>query len=212
MRILDISVPLRTGMPHWPNSPGCTVTRVLDQLAGDEVTSSSIDLDVHCGTHLDAPLHYLRNGASVDDTDLGSCVGPAFVADLRGITEIGSGQLEARVPQGETRLLLKTDNSALWRKPHFVKNFAALTVDGAQWVADRGMRLVANDYLSIQLFNGDPRTHRVLMEAGVIILEGVDLSEAAPGTYDLICLPLRIADAEGAPARAVLLPRVEPTA
>lgn len=205
MRILDISVPLRAETPRWPGSSGCTVRKVSDQAAGDEVTNSTIDMDVHCGTHVDAPLHLLRNGSPVDGTDLASCIGPAFVADLRGVREIDAHHLEALVPSDVTRLLLKTDNSLLWSEPLFVEEFAALTPAGAQWVADRGICLVGIDYLSIQLFGGEPRTHVVLMEAGVVILEGVDLTNVEPGSYELICLPLRLAGAEAAPARAVLL-------
>lgn len=209
MRILDISVPLRAGMLHWPDSTGCTLEKILDQDSGDDVTSSTIEMDLHCGTHLDAPLHFIRAGAPVDETDLRSCIGPAFVADMRGIREIDASHLEARVPVGVSRLLLKTDNSALWAEPLFVETFAALTAEGARWVVDRGMCLVGNDYLSIQLFNGDPRTHLVLMEARVVILEGIDLSGVDSGMYDLVCLPVHIAGAEAAPARAVLLSREE---
>jgi arylformamidase len=162
-------------------------------------------MDVHSGTHLDAPLHLLPEGASVDETDLGACIGPAFVADLRGVKEIKATDLEPRVPSDVARLLVRTDNSLLWNEPRFVEDFAALTVDGAQWIANRRIRLVAIDYLSIEQFGGDSSAHLVLMEAGVVILEGVDLSEVESGRYGLICLPLRVAGAEAAPARVVLV-------
>ncbi|MDQ3766572.1 MAG: cyclase family protein [Actinomycetota bacterium] len=204
MPIFDISVPLRPGMPVWPGSTGCFIHRLTDQARGDEVTGSTVGMDLHCGTHLDAPLHFMPDGAAVEETDLDSCIGPAFVADLRGVREIDAGHLDERVPRSVSRLLLKTDNSSMWESKAFFEDFSALTVKGAQWVVDRGIRLVANDYLSIQLFGGDRRTHLSLLEAGVVILEGIDLSGVQPGTYELICLPLRVVDAEAAPARAVL--------
>jgi arylformamidase len=206
MPILDISVSLRAEMPSWPGSAGCTLSRVLDQGHGDDVTASVLHMDVHCGTHFDAPLHLIPSGGSVEEVDLESCIGPAYVADMRGIHEIGPAELRQQVPPDVRRLLLKTDNSALWERPQFVHDFAALTPDGAQWVADQGMCLVANDYLSVQLYGGDPRTHTILMGAGVVILEGVDLRNVTPGAYHLVSLPLRLSGAEGAPARAVLLP------
>lgn len=205
MRIVDISMPLRPNMPLWPGSVGCVVHRVLDPARGDEVTGSTVEMDLHCGTHLDAPLHFLPEGAAVDETDLEACIGPAYVVDMRGVARIGPEHLEARVPSGISRLLLKTDNSDLREAESFVEHFSALTAEGAQWVVDRGIRLVANDYLSVQLFRGDPRTHLALLEAGVVILEGVNLRAVEPGSYELLCLPIRIADAEAAPARAVLL-------
>lgn len=192
-------------MPVWPGSAGCAVHRVTDQARGDEVTGSTVEMDLHCGTHLDAPLHFLADGATVEETDLGSCIGPVFVADMRGVRQIDAVHLEEAVPSGVSRLLLKTDNSALWACDQFCEGFSALTAGGAEWVVDRGIRLVGNDYLSIQLFGGDPRTHVSLLESGVVVLEGVDLSGVEPGMYELVCLPLRILDSEAAPARAILV-------
>jgi arylformamidase len=205
MKILDISVPLRAGMPTWPGSAGCRVERTTDQAMGDDVTNSAMHIDLHCGTHIDAPLHFMQSGCSIEQIDIEACIGPAYVADLRGVPRIGASELQERVPSGTRRLLLKTDNSRLWAQSEFVKDFTALTLDGAQWVADQGIWLIANDYLSVQLFRGDDRTHMILMEQGVVILEGVDLTAVEPGGYHLVCLPLRIAGAEAAPSRAVLM-------
>lgn len=207
MQIIDISVPVRRRMPLWPDSVGCAVHRVLDQSKGDAVTASVVTMDLHCGTHLDAPMHVMRDGATVRETNLDSCIGPAFVVDLRGIRQITWEHLEERVPEGVSRLLLKTDNSSLWDSELFSEDFSALTVSGAYWVVDRGIRLVASDYLSIQLFGGDPDTHVALLESGVVVLEGINLTGAEPGSYELVCLPLAIDDAEAAPARAILIRR-----
>lgn len=206
LQIFDISVPLRSGMPAWPSSIGCTVERMIGLVpTKSEVINSALHLDLHCGTHVDAPLHCIPSGSSVEGIDLHSCIGPAFVADMRGIRGIGARHLQDRVPTGTQRLLLKTDNGPLWGSSSFVEGFSALSLEGAQWVADQKMRLIANDYLSIQLFGGDPRTHLVLMNAGTTILEGVDLSAVDSGPYHLVCLPLRIVGAEAAPARVVLI-------
>jgi arylformamidase len=158
----------------------------------------------HSGTHLDAPGHQLPGGASLDAVPLSLLMGRALVADLRGATEIGVRQLERLPLRGEERLLLKTDNSLLWDQPGFRSEYVALSVEGAGYLVRSGIRLVGIDYLSIERFGGDGSVHRTLLENGVIILEGLDLSTVSAGLFELICLPLRIAGGNGAPARAVL--------
>jgi arylformamidase len=206
MEIFDISVLTNPDIPIWPNTPGFRLTRSLDQRNGDEVTSSTITSDVHCGTHIDAPLHFIIGAEDATKINLEKCIGPAFVADLTGVREITPELLEANVPLGVERLLLKTDNSRLWPKSEFYRDFTALTDKAAEWVCERNLKLIGIDYLSIQLFSGEARTHTVLMEAGVVILESIDLSKISEGFYHLICLPLSIENAEAVPARAVLLP------
>ena len=206
MEIFDISVLTSSGIPVWPNTPGFQLSRSLDQQNGDEVTSSTITTDVHCGTHIDAPLHFIVGAEDATKIDLEKCIGPAFVGDFTGVSEITPELLEARVPLGVERLLLKTDNSQLWPRSEFYKDFTALTEDAAAWVCKRKIKLVGIDYLSIQLFSGDARTHTDLMRAGVVILESIDLSKISEGFYYLVCLPLSIEGAEAVPARAVLMP------
>lgn len=206
MKILDISVLTNLDIPVWPGTPGFQLSRSLDQQNGDEVTSSIITTDVHCGTHIDAPLHFIIGGEDATKINLENCIGPAFVGDFTGVSEITAELLEARVPLDVERLLLKTDNSRLWPKSKFYKDFTALTDQAAEWLSKRKMKLIGIDYLSIQLFAGDSRTHTVLMGAGVVILESIDLSKISEGHYYLICLPLSIENAEAVPARAILLP------
>jgi arylformamidase len=205
MKIHDISTLTNPGIPIWPNTPGFKIWRSLDQELGNEVTSSTILTDVHCGTHIDAPLHFIRDGCPVSEVNLNSCIGPSFVVDFRGIKEIEPSHLAKQVPQSVERLLLKTDNSELWPRSTFNPEFSALTFEGAEWIARRKLKLVGIDYLSIQLFNGENRTHTVLMDAGVVILESLDLGRVSEGFYELICLPLLIEHAEAAPARAILI-------
>ena len=110
------------------------------------------------------------------------------------------------LPNGTTRLLLHTRNSELWERgvTEFRKDFVALTSDAAQWLVDQGIRLIGVDYLSVHRYGDGPLTHQILLRAGIIIVEGLNLTDVAPGKYELICLPLRLDGADGAPARAVL--------
>jgi arylformamidase len=203
--LLDISVPLGPSTPAWPGSPGFS-SRLHSAMAdGEPADASTIVADVHCGTHVDAPAHFIRGGGTVSELDLGALVGPAHVASTGGARRIGAAELEAAaIPRTTERLLLRTVNSGGWSQRPFDPDFAALTADGARWVVERGIRLIGIDYLAVQRFEDGPETHLVLLGAGVAILEGLELGEVAPGAYELLCLPLRLDAAEAAPARAVL--------
>ncbi|UCF42343.1 MAG: cyclase family protein, partial [Planctomycetota bacterium] len=158
-------------------------------------------------THVDAPRHFIESGSTVEQLPLKVMLGEAFVAYLPEATEITAGVLGGlNLPDGTERLLLRTRNSELWAEEttEFMKDYAALTDDGAQWVVERGIRLVGVDYLSVQCYGDGPLTHQILLEAGVVILESLNLADVKAGWYELICLPLKLVDAEGAPARAVL--------
>jgi len=204
MKMYDISVPLTAGLPTWPGDPRLLIEPVLLLENGDGARVSRITFGDHSGTHLDTPAHILENGTTLDDIPLSLLLGRALVADLRGCTTIGLAELTGLPLAGEKRLLLRTGNSALWSRPDFSPNYVALTAEGAEFLVSRGIRLVGIDYLSIESFSGDGTVHRTLLENDVVILEGLDLSEVPAGVYDLICLPLRIAGAAGAPARAIL--------
>jgi arylformamidase len=204
MRIVDISATLGNGFPIYPGDPEFRIEPALSLEKGDGANVSRITMGDHSGTHLDAPGHQLRGGASLDTVPLSLLMGRVLVADLRGVSEIGVQELESLSLQGEKRLLLKTDNSLLWDHPGFRPEYTALSVDGAEYLVRSGIRLVGIDYLSIERFGGDGRVHRTLLENGVIILEGLNLSTVSGGIFELICLPLPIAGGNGAPARAVL--------
>jgi arylformamidase len=204
-RLLDVSVPLRDGMPCWPTSPGVSLRRHLAIADGDDANASELRTDLHCGTHVDAPLHFVDGGADLEATGLAPFVGPAYVAHVSEARRIGAADLDAAgVPADVERLLLRTANSGGWAERPFDPDFVALSLDGARWIAERGMRLVGIDYLSIQRFEDGPETHRELLGNGVCILEGLELDEAPQGPYELICLPIRLAGAEAAPARVLL--------
>ena len=174
--------------------------------AGGSANVSLLIADVHVGTHVDAPLHFIEGGAAVETLPLDNLMGAAWVAHLPGVDAVTAADLEqAGIPSGTRRLLLRTDNSDLWaQEAQFRPDFVALTLDAARWVVERGIRLIGNDYLSVQRFHDGPETHQVLLNAGVILLEGINLASVVPGEWELICLPLRLVGADGAPARAVL--------
>jgi len=207
VKILDISLPLSAKTPTWPGSPEFRLQRTKRLDGGDNCNSSYLHCDTHMGTHVDAPSHFLKEGATIEELSLDSLVGPAVVGCLPDVSEINASDLGSlRIPRDTKRLLLRTRNSEFWSSGErtFRKDFVALTPEAARWIADRGMYLVGIDYLSVQRYEDSPATHRILLEANVVILEGLNLIEAEPGTYELICLPICLVGAEGAPARAVL--------
>ena len=206
--IKDITVAFRPDLPLWPGDPAPIISLMKSQEGGYRCNVTRLDTGVHFGTHLDAPCHFIEGGKSVEELNLNLLVGTCFVGEIFGVMEITPKHLEAlSIPDGTRRLLLKTDNSALWENPNhqFHKEYAALTAKGAQWVIDRGIGLIGIDYLSIQLFaDVVSTTHLVLLGAEVIIVEGLDLREIVSGSYNLTCLPMKIAGADGAPVRAIL--------
>lgn len=209
MRIVDISVPLQENTPTWPGSAKILLrwTKRLD--AGDETNNTRLECDTHVGTHVDAPLHFLAEGTSVDKLSLEMLVGPAVVAYLPEVSVVTASELDKlALPSNTKRLLLRTGNSELWTTAisEFTEDYVSLTPDAAHWLVGRGVGLVGVDYLSVGSYADGMTTHRILLEAGVIIVEGLNLAEVQPGNYELICLPICLAGAEGAPARAVLRP------
>ncbi len=205
--IIDISVPLYPDMPVWPGSAGIQLTQTSRLDKGDGVNNSKLICDVHIGTHIDAPLHYITDGKSIEQLKLEDLIGPAVVAYLPEAEIITKNVLEdLSLPVGTRRLLLRTRNSSLWEtgSHRFQTNYVALTQDAAQWIVDHDISLIGVDYLSVQRYGEDSRTHEILLSAGVIIVEGLNLARVESGMYELICLPLKLVGSEGAPVRAVL--------
>jgi arylformamidase len=205
--IIDISVPLKTDMPTWPDSVGLRLIRTMSLEEGDTANVSRLDCDVHMGTHVDAPWHFLKDGFTVDAMSLDVLIGPAVVGYLPEAGVITPSELASlNLPASTKRLLLRTRNSELWAAgvTEFRKDYVALSAEAARWIVDRGIRLVGIDYLSVQSYEDDPLTHQILMKAGIIIVEGLNLAGVQPGSYELICLPIRLVGADGAPVRAVL--------
>jgi len=207
-KIYDISLPISSQLPTWPGDPIVKLGRVQEIESGDDFNVTHMAMSVHTGTHVDAPNHIFSNGVPIDKVKLNSLNGPAHVVDFPETDLITSRNLEAaHLPSHAQRALFKTRNSRLWERgdEEFHPDFVALSPDAAKYLVDRGIKLVGVDYLSVAPFTEPKPTHEILLKAGVIIVEGLDLSKVKPGTYTLHCLPLKIIGAEGAPARAILL-------
>ena len=208
MRIIDISVLVNDTIIIWPGNKSPQIKRLSDMKKGDAHNETSLEMNVHTGTHIDAPLHFVSSGRSIDQMDPSIFVGPAFVVSLPSIKEIKSSDLEkVRLPLGVQRILFKTSNSSLWNKKNskFTKDYVGLTPGAASWLAKHKIKLVGMDYLSIAKFADAVAVHQILFKAGVAILEGLNLNKAKKGKYQLICLPIKIANAEAGSVRAVLL-------
>jgi arylformamidase len=206
----DISVPLAAGLPIFEGDPAFHLVRVFSIADGAPCNVCRVDMGVHSGTHLDAPLHFIDGAPGSEAIPLDAGMGPAWVVDATALTgdAISARDLEALdLPAGETRLLFKTRNSALWSEDGFRESFIALDASAAAALVARGVRFVGIDYLSIGPFGNAVATHRTLLEAGVVILEGADLREVEPGPIELLCLPLRLIGSDGVPVRALARPR-----
>ncbi len=206
--IYDISMPLREGMPVYEGNPPYRriVTHVLGK-DGAPVNQSRLELGAHCGTHIDAPLHFEKEGFTVDAVPLDNLVGPARLLHFLRRDRIDRADLEPLDWGGVERVLFRTRNSDHWLKSDaFDPNFVYLTGAAAEFLVERKVKLVGIDSLGIEKFgSADPRAHHALLRAGVTILEGLSLADVPAGDYTLFCGPLRVVGGEGAPARALLI-------
>ena len=203
---IDISVPVKSGMAHWPGDIDVSVARVSNMAEGAECNLSQLHMSAHTGTHMDAPLHFVNGAIAIDQLPFETTVGPARVIEIDVPESIGPADLEPfEIGSGE-RLIIKTANSTrCWETDEFVKDFIFISEAGAKYLVERRVRCVGVDYLSVAGFYKDTvETHVALLGAGIWIMEGLDLRRIPPGRYDLICLPLKLLGAEGAPARAIL--------
>jgi arylformamidase len=206
---IDISVPIYSGMVHWPDNPAVRIERIQDLSRGDAANVSKLELGAHTGTHMDAPRHFLADGAGLDELPLDATIGPARVISIVHPQAILPAELEAHRLQAGERVLFRTRNSErCWKNDRFVEDFVYISAAAAQFLVQRKVRTVGIDYLSVGGYVQDGiETHRILLGAGIWLIEGLNLSAVKAGAYDLICLPLRVVGGDGAPARAVLRPR-----
>jgi len=202
---IDATVPMKSGMAHWPGSPPVEVQETESIDRGDHCTVSVLRFGSHTGTHVDAPGHFLRGGSRVDAMPLEGLVGPARVIEVSGGPALGPDELGPHdVARGE-RIILRTSNTPrCWQTDAFVSDYAYLSLAGAQHLVARGVRTVGIDYLSIAGGDESAATHAALLGAGVVIIEGLRLAEVRAGAHDMICLPLLVAGGDGAPARVLL--------
>jgi arylformamidase len=205
--IYDISLPIVSGGLTYPGNPAIAIAPQQAIAQGGSSNVSSLSFGSHTGTHVDAPKHFFDDGTTVDALALDVLMGPAVVVAFDdSVMSVGERELRMHELKGHTRVLLATRNSKLIHNREFVPDYTYLAPDGASYLASLGVKLVGIDYLSIEQFHsGHHRTHRTLLERGIVIVEGLDLSAAPMGPYELRVLPLRLAGLDGAPARAVLV-------
>lgn len=209
MKIYDITVTIQPGMAVWPGDPKVELYRKEKIEEGANANVSYMGISVHTGTHVDAPYHFLNDGSAVDVMPLDVLVGPVLVVELPdAVNQIDAATVNSlMIDETTERILFKTRNSKFWLQNagEFHPDFVAISADGAQALIERGIKLTGIDYLSIAPYKNSKPTHEILLKAGMVVIEGVDLSEVQPGKYTLVCLPLKLKNTDGSPARAILL-------
>jgi arylformamidase len=208
MRTYDITLTITPEMIVWPGDPPVKMQRLSSIDAGDNANVTQVSMSCHTGTHVDAPDHFLNNGKTVESLSLDLMVGRAYVLHLPNVNLITASILmDADIPPRTRRLLFKTRNSEYWANGNreFQTDFVGLSVDAAELLVDRNVKLVGIDYLSIAPYKQGKPVHTILLDAGMVVIEGLDLSKVSQGRYTLHCLPLKLGGAEGAPTRAILV-------
>ena len=209
MTIYDISLTISPTLPTWPGDPKPIIEKFESMDKGAHNNVSRISAGVHLGTHVDAPYHFINDGRTVEQLPLDLLTGECYVVQLPdGVEAITADVLDrTEITSEMKRVLFGTRNSHLWARgeAEFQTDFVAITEDGAEWLVERGVQLVGVDYLSVAPYGDSVPTHTVLLKAGVVVIEGLNLSTVMRGFYDLYCLPLKIAGCDGAPARAILI-------
>jgi arylformamidase len=199
-KIIDLSVPIDASTITWEDESTPLIERV-DLIEKDGYNLSRLRFGSHTGTHVDAPEHFIGGATTVDEMPLDVLIGPVQVVDARDVEEeIGPDLVERELEEGSERVIFATRNSELWKRPKFTFDFVDISPDASALLVERGVRLVGIDYLSV----GPVDTHLELLSHGIVLLEGLDLTDVSAGKYRLFALPLRIAGCDGAPARAVL--------
>jgi arylformamidase len=205
---IDVSVTVRDGMPHWPDNPPIVMQRAMELTRGHACNLSHVAMGVHTGTHIDAPVHFIHQAAGVDEMPLAATMGPARVIEITDPREITADELRGHSLQAGERVLFRTSNSPrCWQADRFVEDFVYISEQAAEHLADIKVRTVGVDYLSVGGYHADgAKIHRILLSAGIWIIEGLDLSAVGAGRYEMICLPVKLHGSDGAPARALLRP------
>ncbi|MFZ0534163.1 MAG: cyclase family protein [Anaerolineales bacterium] len=208
MRTYDITLTITPQLIVWPGDSPVVIKRTSSIALGDNSNVSQVTMSCHTGTHVDAPHHFLNNGKTVDNLSLDLLIGRAYVLYLPDINMITASILmDADIPPRTRRLLFKTRNSDYWANGNkeFQTDFVGLSVDAAELLVDRNVKLVGIDYLSIAPYKMSTPVHTILLNAGMVVIEGLDLSQVSQGRYTLHCLPLKLGGADGAPTRAILV-------
>ena len=205
MKLIDVSVPLDARLPTYPHNTPFSLEPVRRMARGDSSNVSTLHMSAHAGTHVDAPRHFFDEGPGTEALPLDLLVGRTRVIEVASRAGIAAEDLDAIDFSDDIRVLIKTHNSTFWGFPVFHEDYVGVTESGAKHLVEHGIKVVGVDYLSVEQFKnvGKP-AHHVLLGAGTIVIEGLDLRDVEPGVYDMFCLPLRVVGSDGAPARVVL--------
>ncbi|SRR6266511_909596 len=206
---IDISVPLHTGMVHWPTDPPVNIARFADMDKGAACNVSQMAMCCHAGTHMDGLSHFIKDGAPLDTLPFGAVIGPCRVLEIKDKHCVKPEELRKHKLRKGERILLRTRNSSWnWWEGPFDEDFIHIRQDAAQHLADCAIRTIGIDYLSVGGYQRDgAECHQIILAAGIWIVEGLNLTKVKPGKYDLICLPALMRNSDGAPARAILKKR-----
>lgn len=205
MKIYDVTVPISKDLVIYPGDPPVKIERksVINK-DGAKSNLSRYSFGSHTGTHIDPPAHFIEGGVTVDRLPLELLIGRARVVEVTASC-IDEAVLEEFDFTADVRVLFKTRNSYLWGRKEFVEDFVHITPGAARYLVNEGIKVVGIDYLSVEKYGAEePETHLTLLGGGALIIEGLDLREVEPGDYEMICLPLKVKDGDGAPARVVL--------
>jgi arylformamidase len=205
MKLIDVSVPLDENLPNYPNNTPFSLEPIKRIARGDSSNVSTLHMSAHAGTHVDAPRHFFDAGIGTEALPLEMLIGRSRVVELITRKGITADDLALVDLSEDVRVLIKTHNSRLWGSAEFHPDYSGVSESGAKYLVERGIKLVGVDYLSVEEFRkpGAP-AHHVLLGAGVIVIEGLNLGDVDPGIYEMYCLPLRVVGSDGAPARVVL--------
>jgi arylformamidase len=205
MKLIDISVPIDSSLATYPGNTPFSLERIKRLANGDSSNVSTLHMSAHAGTHVDAPRHFFDSGPGVESLPLEMLCGRTRVVELMTRRSVTAEDLAGIDLTEDVRVLLKTHNSRLWGSPEFHRDFIGVTEGGARFLVDRGVKVVGVDYLSVEQYKapGAP-AHHVLLGSGTIVIEGLNLRDVDPGTYEMFCLPLAVVGADGAPARVIL--------
>lgn len=209
MRLHDISLTVTSNLVTWPGDPSVELERVEKIEEGANANVSRMVMGVHTGTHVDAPYHFLKDGTTIETLPLDVLVGAVQVIDVGDLVGVISKEVlqSAHLIPGVSRILFKTRNSQIWTRGEtdFQVDFVGIDASGAEYLVQQGIRLVGIDYLSIAPYKQSRPTHQILLQAKIVVIEGLNLSQIQPGVYQLVCLPLKLGGSDGAPARTILI-------